>query len=725
MRLCTILLLGLPVVASAQVLFQEDFESASQFTLNTTDANSTVNISNTWLVNDVYVGGAGLADCSGFSIDFTIPATAGQPAGINAPNGNYLHTGSLVAIQNGILNCSFGAADGFCTQPDDAFARMTTDVSTVGQGDVSLKFWWLCNGGTQNYGEVYYSINAGATWTQITTPIAQYRNTTNWSEQTISLPVFAGQPTLRFGFRFRNGTAFFGAADPGFALDDVRILANQAATIATALTVGSFCQGSTLSVPYTANGSFVAGNVFTAQLSDATGGFSIPVAIGSIAATTSGNIACAIPAGTLPGTGYRIRVVSSAPAVIGSDNGTDLGVLDAPDAGSSGTIDLCSGDDPVALSTGGDAGGTWSGPSPVTGGLYDPGTMDPGTYTYTVSGIPPCPADNATIIVAEVPGANAGNSMVAPICKNTGLYALFDFLEGSPDMGGTWTGPGGAPFNGIFNSDTGTPGIYTYTVDPGGACPPDEAVVTVQLGEPGDAGDGGVLTVCSSDVPVLLTDLLVDANLNGVWYLNGAPVSASTSTPGLYTYIDFVQAPCINDTALYELVLVPAVDAGENATALICTNASATALLPLLGGNPDAGGTWTGPQGQPFSGLFQPGADAAGLYTYTVPAAPPCAAAEAVLAVVLDPCTGIVEADASAYQALQWLGWEGEEAVFATGRWSQATVELYDARGSKLMARAPGAFNGLLRIAVPPAGSGPYLLLVRAGASTQVVRFVR
>ena len=181
MRPVALLSLFMPLLTPAQILFQEDFEGSPQFQLNTTDANSTVNVSNTWLVNNVYAGGSGLADCSGFSIDFTIPSTAGQPAGINAPNGAYLHTASLVAVQNGILNCSFGAADGFCTQADDAFARMSVDVSTVGQSDVSLKFWWLCNGGNQNYGEVYYSLDGGGSWTQLTTPIAQYRNAANWS----------------------------------------------------------------------------------------------------------------------------------------------------------------------------------------------------------------------------------------------------------------------------------------------------------------------------------------------------------------------------------------------------------------------------------------------------------------------------------------------------------------------------------------------------------------
>lgn len=104
------------------------------------------------------------------------------------------------------------------------------------------------------------------------------------------------------------------------------------ATLTTGTVTGSpflFSQSApaaTVSVPYTTSGTFNSGNTFTAQLSDASGSFTSPTNIGSVSATTSGTVTASIPSSTLAGTGYRIRVISTNPVVLGSDNGTDLTV---------------------------------------------------------------------------------------------------------------------------------------------------------------------------------------------------------------------------------------------------------------------------------------------------------------------------------------------------------------------------------------------------------------
>ncbi len=57
------------------------------------------------------------------------------------------------------------------------------------------------------------------------------------------------------------------------------------------------CSNPAIQVDYTVNGSFNAGNVFTAELSDANGYFDNPVNIGSVSSTTSGSITCNLPYG--------------------------------------------------------------------------------------------------------------------------------------------------------------------------------------------------------------------------------------------------------------------------------------------------------------------------------------------------------------------------------------------------------------------------------------------
>lgn len=104
-----------------------------------------------------------------------------------------------------------------------------------------------------------------------------------------------------------------------------------AQTIATGVVVGSpFCVGNgataSVNVPFTITGTFNGTNTFTAQLSDASGSFAAPVAIGSLSSATSGTISATVPTSVGAGTGYRIRVVSDDPAIIGTDNGTDLEV---------------------------------------------------------------------------------------------------------------------------------------------------------------------------------------------------------------------------------------------------------------------------------------------------------------------------------------------------------------------------------------------------------------
>jgi hypothetical protein len=79
----------------------------------------------------------------------------------------------------------------------------------------------------------------------------------------------------------------------------------------------STCAGGNIIVPFQATGTYPIGNVFTAQLSNAFGQFTTPINIGSIPFNV-GLIFATIPANTNFGLFYKIRVISSNPAVTGT-----------------------------------------------------------------------------------------------------------------------------------------------------------------------------------------------------------------------------------------------------------------------------------------------------------------------------------------------------------------------------------------------------------------------
>jgi hypothetical protein len=84
----------------------------------------------------------------------------------------------------------------------------------------------------------------------------------------------------------------------------------------------SWCKNTTFNIPYTATGTYTAGNVFTAQLSSALGSFSSPTTLGTLTATTSGTIVGTIPNTVVLGNGYLIRVISSTPSITNSPTKT-------------------------------------------------------------------------------------------------------------------------------------------------------------------------------------------------------------------------------------------------------------------------------------------------------------------------------------------------------------------------------------------------------------------
>jgi hypothetical protein len=115
--------------------------------------------------------------------------------------------------------------------------------------------------------------------------------------------------------------------------------------------VGSpFCSSDQFMVYFTVYGYFEPGNLFTLELSNASGSFASPVAIGSVASGNGGVVIGTIPLGIVAGTGYRVRIHGSLPNIVSPDNGYDI-ALDPTTSiavSISGDTVLCNGQ-PVTL----------------------------------------------------------------------------------------------------------------------------------------------------------------------------------------------------------------------------------------------------------------------------------------------------------------------------------------------------------------------------------------
>jgi len=248
--LLSLLLLSLSgLIAQPDTLFHENFESGgSTFTLNTPDLNGSSAAAgyNQWVINSFYAGGTGQLTCFGLPTTFTVPPTSFQPAGTTGGVATqYMHISSDAAEAAGIFCCSYLAANGLCGNDEYYFASMNSDINTSGYDSVSFNFLWLCAGGDNIYGELYYSTDSGINWTLVTIPNSQFKNQSTWVIRSVSLPSFAGQTTIRFGYRFVNEVSF-SAQDPGFGIDEVSITATFAAAgpvAAFSVSDSSLCEG--------------------------------------------------------------------------------------------------------------------------------------------------------------------------------------------------------------------------------------------------------------------------------------------------------------------------------------------------------------------------------------------------------------------------------------------------------------------------------------------------
>ncbi len=247
------------------------------------------------------------------------------------------------------------------------------------------------------------------------------------------------------------------------------------------LVSNTLCEGAPVQISYGLSGTVAAGNTVTAQLSNSSGSFASPTSIGSVVSTASGSLLAYLPDPLMAGAGYRVRVVTSNPVRVGTDNGSNITVLtraaitQQPASGSA----VCVG---ASVSVPASVTGTvyttqWYfrppglGSSPLTGQTSATLTLShvqvtqAGTYELLVGG--PCQSGVSTSFVLTVAGLPAvavvtgSNSFTAREGSAVSLTATcpvntVPVVRSPVEMAGTETVL-------VFNSPAAS-GTYSYSV---------------------------------------------------------------------------------------------------------------------------------------------------------------------------------------------------------------------------------------------------------------------
>jgi hypothetical protein len=166
----------------------------------------------------------------------------------------------------------------------------------------------------------------------------------------------------------------------------VKFQSNETQISPPTLSNNSYCQNQEFTLPYTITGTYTSPNTFTAQLSDKNGSFTSPTTIGTKSSTSSGSISCTIPSTIEAGSAYRIRILSSNPAVTGSDNGSNITIHPTPQPVITGSGSTCVSEQTTSYSVPQVTGHTYSWTSIVKGNIIGSQTDNAINVRWNVQG---------------------------------------------------------------------------------------------------------------------------------------------------------------------------------------------------------------------------------------------------------------------------------------------------------------------------------------------------
>lgn len=359
------------------------------------------------------------------------------------------------------------------------------DVSGIDNAVLSFRYFTF-NQSSSDQIEYAVAFDNGSNWSSYT---ALPYSTAQWIKVEVNVPNSATHVRLRVRAK-ENAAVLCGGVDE-VTLDGIVCTNNF--SIVTGTVPQTLCvDGAALNVPFTSSGTFANGNVFTAELSDAQGNFSPGTPIGTLAASgvdPAGAIPSQLPANLAAGTGYRIRVVSSAPSVIGLDNGLNIALQQVqtvltPYAYSHGHSVSCAGASDGSINTTISGGASpysfaWTGPGGFSSTNEDPSALSAGNYTVVVTDANGCTATGSVTLTEPNLAVVVTSTGITCFGANDGAVAASGSGGASPYTF-DWSGPNG--YVGAGASQTGlAAGTYSVVLTDAYGC---TAAGTVQVTEP-------------------------------------------------------------------------------------------------------------------------------------------------------------------------------------------------------------------------------------------------
>ena len=228
------------------------------------------------------------------------------------------------------------------------------------------------------------------------------------------------------------------------------------------------------------------------------------------------------------------------------------------------------------------------------------------TTVYTLDDAPCNDSVEITLILRDnIEASLTDVENPAPVCENSGILDLTDFIGSNPDFGRFEGYP-----NGTFDPGAEGEGVYTieYTLDEEAACVTGSATISFDLTieDSANAGNGTGFEVCTDQDPVNLFERLEslndNADSNGTFSLMGETLDMgmfdpSDYTPGQYEAIYTVSSfnDCGSDESIFRITVSESPEAGEGNSnpEQVCGNLETFDLFTLIDSDADIDGDFT------------------------------------------------------------------------------------------------------------------------------------